>query len=281
MKNQPKNPLLRYLGGKWRIAPWIIRHFPKHHVYVEPFGGGGSVLLRKPRSAQEIYNDINGDMVNLFRVVRDRGEELAEKVELTPYAREEYYDAYIQSDDPVERARRTLVRAMMGVRSSSATELNERGFRKSYPSEKIDPCRRDWLTMPRRVHAVSERLKGVVIENQDALKLIEFHDSDETLFYVDPPYVFTSRKQTSIGYKHEMTDDDHRALADALHKVKGFVVLSGYESELYNELYSDWHSYSTSTLDFAKNSRKEVLWVNHATLEALGQQGLEFDDDHQ
>src|SRR5690606_6837914 len=96
-------PIIRYHGGKWRIAPWIISHFPEHRVYVEPFGGGGSVLLRKPRSYAEVYNDLDGEIVNLFRVARDCGDELIRSVELTPFARDEFMLAYEETEDPIEQ----------------------------------------------------------------------------------------------------------------------------------------------------------------------------------
>ncbi len=119
--NALTRPLVRYHGGKWRLAPWIVGFIPAHRVYVEPYGGGGSVLLRKPRSYGEIYNDLDGEIVNLFRVVRDRGEALVRVLELTPFAREEFLDGWHVSDDPVEQARRTLIRAYMGFGSSAVS----------------------------------------------------------------------------------------------------------------------------------------------------------------
>src|SRR4051812_1578874 len=112
----PTRPVLRYHGGKWRIAPWIIEHFPPHLMYVEPFAGAASVLLRKPRVDFEVYNDLDTDVVNVFRVLRDpaAASQLAEQLSLTPWSRREFEVSYEISDDPVERARRTLIRSFMG-----------------------------------------------------------------------------------------------------------------------------------------------------------------------
>ena len=117
----PSRPILRYHGGKWILAPWIISHFPPHRVYVEPFGGAASVLLRKPRSYAEVYNDLDREIVSLFRVARERGEELRRALELTPFARQEYLEAWHPSDDPLEQARRTVIRAYMGFASAAVT----------------------------------------------------------------------------------------------------------------------------------------------------------------
>lgn len=160
----PNRTLLRYFGGKWMIAPWIISHFPPHKNYVEPFGGGGSVLLRKPRSKGEVYNDINGDVVNLFKVVRDFGPELIRRLELTPLARDEYYAAYEISDEPIERARQMVVRAFMGVGSDSVRRRS--GFRSSKGSNRLSS--NEWANYPKSLERIIARLKGVLIENKDA-----------------------------------------------------------------------------------------------------------------
>jgi len=125
----PKRPLLRYHGGKWLLAPWIISNFPAHRVYVEAFGGAGSVLLRKERAYGEIYNDLDNEIVNLFRVGRARGDELRRALELTPFSRVEYRLSFEVSDDPVEQARRTVTRSLMGFGSNALCRLVKSGFR--------------------------------------------------------------------------------------------------------------------------------------------------------
>jgi DNA adenine methylase len=259
------HPLVRYHGGKWRIAPWIISFFPPHRVYVELFGGGGSVLLRKGRGHEEIYNDLDGGIVNLFRVARDRGEELRRKTALTPFAREEYALSYKFTDDPVERARRTLVRAYMGRSSGGATgALNEdgrqsTGFRSS--SDRLGKtASRAWAGYSDALEAVTERLQGVVIENRDALEVIEQHDSPYTLFYADPPYPLSTR-DAGIGYRFEMSDEDHIRLAEKLNSVKGMVIVSGYGCPLYRELYKGWTRAICKEYSNEHTERTEVLWM--------------------
>jgi DNA adenine methylase len=259
------HPLVRYHGGKWRIAPWIISFFPPHRVYVELFGGGGSVLLRKGRSHEEIYNDLDGDIVNLFRVARDRGEELRRKTALTPFAREEYALSYQPADDPVERARRTLVRAYMGRSSGGATgEANENGklptgFR-ACSDRTGKTAARAWAEYPGALEAATERLRGVVIENRDALEAIEQHDRPHTLFYADPPYPLSVRG-AGCGYRFEMGDEDHARLAEKLNAVKGMVIVSGYGCPLYNGLYKGWTRAVCKEYSNEQTERTEVLWM--------------------
>ena len=124
MNTKAKRPMLRYHGGKWRLAPWIISVFPEHRIYVEPYGGGASVLLRKARSYAEVYNDLDGEVVNVFRVVRDHGPCLKEKLYYTPFSRDEFKRSYEETDDPIERARRTIARSFMGFGSNAVTAKN-------------------------------------------------------------------------------------------------------------------------------------------------------------
>ncbi|MEF2156413.1 DNA adenine methylase [Luteimonas sp. FXH3W] len=260
----PKRPLMRYHGGKWRLAPWIISYFPEHRAYVEPFGGGGSVLIRKERSYAEVYNDLDGEVVNLFRVTRERGDELRELLRLTPFARAEFESAWQPSSDELEQARRTVIRSFMGF-GSAAVSLEvggkpKTGFRANSNRSGTTPAH-DWANYPDCMAALIERLQGVVIENRDAMKCMAHHDTEETLHYVDPPYVASTRDKGG-DYRHEMTDADHRELAAFLRTLKGMVVLSGYHSELYDELYADWSR--TERVAFADGAMKrtEVLWFN-------------------
>ncbi|EMO0332508.1 DNA adenine methylase [Pseudomonas aeruginosa] len=179
----PQRPILRYHGGKWLLAPWIIQHLAPHHTYIEPFGGAASVLLRKARSYAEVYNDLDGD---------------------------------------------------------------------------------------------------VVIENRDALVLMEHHDRPSTLHYVDPPYVFATRHASASSrqyYRHEMDDGQHRDLLDELLELEGMVVLSGYPSEIYDDQLKGWSLNSTNSRISAGRGtavRQECLWLNPACMTALNQTGLNF-----
>jgi DNA adenine methylase len=214
-------PILRWHGGKWRLASWIIAHMPAHTTYVEPFGGAASVLLRKSRSYAEIYNDLDGDVVNVFRMARERGDELCRALELTPFAREEFDESLDPSDDPLERARRTIVHSFMGfgaVRGST-------GFRAGTRRAGTTPAR-DWLGYPAALAMITTRLQGVVIEQLDALEVMMRHDGDETVHYVDPPYVHSTRSNgnrlcAKHKYAHELTDADHEQLAAVLHSLRG------------------------------------------------------------
>ncbi len=253
-----RRPIVRYHGGKWKLAPWIIGHLPQHKVYVEPFGGGGSVLLRKARSYAEVYNDLDGEMVNLFRVARDSGRELLEMLRLTPFARTEFAEAYERTDDAMEQARRTVVRAFMGFGSNAHNKPT--GFRANSNRSGTTPVR-DWMNYPDALDAIIDRLRGVVIENRNALDLMPRHDSEETVFYVDPPYVAETRDKGS-DYRHEMTDADHETLAATLHGLKGAVVLSGYRCELYDRLYAGWQRIERAALADGARARVEVLWLS-------------------
>lgn len=252
-------PLVRYHGGKWMLAPWIISHFPQHRCYVEPFGGGGSVLLRKSRSYAEVYNDLDAEIVNLFRVARDHGDELKRKLELTPFSRLDFRESYALSDDPIEQARRTVARAFMGF-GSNAHNKNT-GFRSNSNRSGTTPAH-DWRNYPEAFGAIIERLRGVVIENRDAFKVMCAHDETTTLHYVDPPYVAETRN-TGDDYRHEMTDADHRALAANLETLKGMVIVSGYPSPLYDEIFAKWERVERKALADGARTRIEVLWMRN------------------
>lgn len=262
-----ERPILRYFGGKWKLAPWIISHFPAHRVYVEPFGGAASVLLRKPRSYAEIYNDLDGEVVNLFRVYRDPAQaaELVRLLRLTPFAREEYLLAREFTDDPIEQARRLVIRAYMGFGTNGMNRHLKTGFRCNCNNQHTAPAE-DWMHYPDFVPAMVERLQGVVIEHKDAAEVITHQDTPATLFYVDPPYVHDTRSiYQRKNYTGEMTDDDHRALAAQLHQVRGQVVLSGYRGDLYDELYGDWQREEHPSLADGNGKRVECIWINFTT----------------
>lgn len=255
-------PLVRYHGGKWKLAPWILRHLPQHRVYVEPFGGGGSVLLQKPRSYAEVYNDLDGEIVNLFRVARDLGEQLVRAIELTPFARDEFALAYEMHADAVEQARRTLVRSFMGFSSAGASGQST-GFRANSNRSGTTPAR-DWWNYPAHLASVIQRLRGVVIENRDAVAVMHAHDSDQTVHYVDPPYVHATRglRTRSPAYRHEMTDAQHRTLVAALAEMRGMVVVSGYRCDLYDSLFAAWRRVDARAHADGARARVESLWLS-------------------
>lgn len=256
-------PILRYFGGKWNLAPWIVSQFPPHKVYVEPFGGAASVLLRKPRSYAEIYNDLNETVVNVFQVARDNGAALQEALRLTPFARSEFDLSYEESSDPVERARRTIIRSFMGFGADGIDSKYKTGFRSNSNRSGTTPAH-DWKNYADAFPELVDRLRGVVIENRDYKAVCDAHDGEETLHYIDPPYVFETRQRPERhGYKFELTDDQHRELAAYLNGLKGMVVVSGYPSELYEELFSGWERITRRALADSAGERTEVLWLKN------------------
>lgn len=266
-------PALRYHGGKFRLAPWILQFFPPHGCYVEPFGGAAGVLLRKPRVYAEVYNDLDGDIVNFFRVVRDPTlrADLIEACRLTPYAREEFDCSYQPTDDALERARRTAIRAAMGFGSAGATKATT-GFRTD-TRRKYGTAQHNWADYPGALGAIGERFAGVLIENRPAIDVMQAHDGPDTLHFVDPPYVHKTRHMRNKGgYRHELDDEGHRRLLAALHAVDGIVVLSGYATELYESELTGWQRHETEARisgGRGTSMRTEVVWLNPACSSAM------------
>lgn len=253
-------PILKYHGGKWRLAPWIIENLPAHKIYVEPFSGAASVLLRKPRSDIEVLNDLNGRLVNVFRVLRnpDTAQKLKELLMMTPCSEMEYFDAREQSDDLVEDARRMIVLGHQGHGGTGVAGGKKSGWRRRSGNGS-----NDWENIYSHIMTWCDRLRGVYLENSNAFNVIDQWDAESTLFYVDPPYVSSTRHGSGAeGYKHELTDQDHVELAEKLHSVKGSVLLSGYKSELYQNLYKGWKRIERNALaDHAKHT-VESLWFS-------------------
>lgn len=261
-----RRPALRYHGGKWLLAPWIISHFPVHRVYTEAFGGAASVLIRKPKCYGEVYNDLDGEIVSLFRVLRDPAQsvELRRMLEATPFARAEFDESYKPAPDPVEAARRTIIRSFMGFGSDGVTGQSKTGFRATSNRSGTTPAH-DWVNYSEALPFLHARLADVVIEHRDALDLLRQQDGVETLHYVDPPYVAATRSKGGFKrYRHEMTDADHEDLATCLKGLTGMVVLSGYNSALYGELFAGWARSAKITLADGAKSRTEILWMNEA-----------------
>lgn len=263
-------PALRYHGAKYRLAKWLLPMFPPHEIYVEPFGGAAGVLLHKTRGYAEVYNDLDGEIVNYFRVVRDPvlRERLIEAVTFTPYARTEFDLASEPATDPVERARRIAVRAQMGFGSAGATK-GTTGFRID-TRRKYGTSQHLWARFPANISYVGERFTGVLIENRPAIDIILQHDSAKTLHFVDPPYMHSTRvmaKGKSRGYVHEMSDLDHRRLLDVLLELEGMVILCGYPHPMYQEALAAWMLHTTKARISAGRGtalRDECCWINPA-----------------
>lgn len=256
-----KRPLLRYFGGKWRIANWIISNFPEHRIYVEPFGGAGSVLFKKEPCYAEVWNDMDDSVYNLFWVLKheDMALELKSQLERTPFSRREFELAHVFTPNQVENARRLIIRSFMGFGADSVTNLNSKtGFRSDSGRSGSTPAK-DWVNYSHKLEVFSERLKGVVIESKDATDVMKDHDGPDTLHYVDPPYPHTTRR--GGRYKHEMTNDDHIELVSFLKTLKGKVCVSGYDCEIYNSL--NWRKETKEARADKSGKRIEVLWMNY------------------
>jgi DNA adenine methylase len=277
VNQQPHRPALRWYGGKWRLAPWVLRHFPHHDAYTEAYGGAASVLLRKPACKLETWNDLHGRAVNFFRVLRDRPMELLRLLELTPYAREEYEQAWDPHSDPLQDAHRFYLLGNQG-RVGAAGGLWGQGWK--YQRSWVEQHRNDPATFANIQHleAIATRLARVQLEHDDALVVLQRYDGPGTLHFVDPPYIREARldsERLRARYLHEMTVDDHRALAEVLHRLEGMVVLSGYPHPLYDtELYPQWKRVCTVATTDAGDAATECLWLSPTAAAAQPQQRL-------
>ena len=249
-------PALRYFGGKFLLADWINSNLPQHRVYVEPFGGAASVLLSKARAHAEIYNDMDGEIARFFQVLRNPvlAVELERQLKLTPFSRDELVIAQESTNDPVEEARRLVIRAFQGF----GPPTRKSGFRASSNRSGTTPAH-DWVNYPEQIKFFTERLSAVVIENKEATDVMAAHDSKETLHYVDPPYISDTRVSKK-EYRFEMTDEQHLYLINFLKDLKGMVILSGYDHELYDSL--GWKSLKKQTTTNTAKIRVETLWFN-------------------
>ena len=256
-----------YYGGKHVHAKWIISLLPTNHDhYVEPFCGGASVLLNKFPSPLETMNDLSGDVANFFQMLRDRGDELVEKLRLTAFARDELTIASRPTDDQLERARRFYVRARQSINGLVVNESTWRCVVKK--AGRSNPP----VNFEKQVDKLPEviaRLRRVQIENRPALNVIKRFDRPTTLFYCDPPYAHNSRTSTDSYGTLEMTDDDHRLLAEQLRSCEGKVAISGYRCDLYDELYGSWTRHDKETVSSASGTqgkspkRVESVWCNY------------------
>ena len=258
--NKSSRPVMRYPSGKWKAAGWIIDHFPRHEVYVEVFGGAASVLMQKEPSRTEIYNDIDSRIVNIFRVLRDpiQAEELKRLLELTPFATKEYEDCYGQPENAIDDARMMIARSFFGIGSDSIFRRN--GFRRGFKNHKLD-SNNAFSSYTECLPYFVNRLRDVIIENFDWRKLIKVYDSKDTLFYVDPPYLEEVCSSNSVTYEYRISREEHLELSEVLRSSQGNVVLSGYQCELYDDLYKGWFSAAHTAIAGSGRRRTEMIWI--------------------
>lgn len=254
------NALLNYPGAKWGMAKEIVDLMPPHRSYIEPFFGSGAVLFSKPKSAIETVNDIDNDIFNFFTVLREQPEELARMIALTPYARAAFDDAHNnRGTDPLDRAYRFAIRSKMG---RGFKTYQKTGFKIDVAGRQGAYATRYWAEMPDNVRSLAARLKEVQIENRPALELIRRFNYDNVLIYADPPYLLDTRGGKQ--YRHEMSEQDHLDLLDALLQHKGPVILSGYPHEMYDRELKGWSRITRKSYNQNCDQRTEVLWCNYA-----------------
>lgn len=271
-----------WYGGKFNLLDWLLPLLPRCRHYCEPFAGSGAVLLNRDSSPIETYNDLDGEVVNFFRVLRDDSEALVRAIGLTPFSREEFAIAckLDPTQPPLERARRFYVRARQ-VRTGLAqtASIGRWANCKNTSRSGMSGVVSRWLGAVDMLPQIAERLLRVQIENRPAIEVIRLYDSPDTLFYCDPPYVHETRGD-SKAYKHEMTNQQHRELAEVLNAVKGKVALSNYDCELLNQLYPPpkWMKHTTSPriIHSTKGTRREVLWTNYDPRDIGAQDELLF-----
>lgn len=273
-------PPVKWHGGKHYLARRIVEYFPEHHTYLEPFGGAASVLLNKPPSVVEVYNDLDERITRLFRVLRDHGEEFRRRLSLTPYSEIEFHKAVEPASDDIEQARRDFARWRLS--------LGGRGDSFSFTLHRVRRRMADvvsgYLSMiDEQLPLIVERLRTVEILRRPAIDVIRKWDSPTTLIYCDPPYLPYTRQENSRDiYGREMTEGEHRELAAVLADCESMVVLSGYPSDLYDELYSDWRRIEFDIANHAAGGRRkererECLWLNYGAGELAKGPAL-FDD---
>ncbi len=250
---------MKYPGSKWKIADWIISYFPEHRSYLEPFFGSGAVLFNKPRSDIETVNDLDGNVVNLFEWIKRDPERLAHEIYFTPYARQVYNDAFgTASGGSLERAVRFYIRLNMG--HGFRTTGERVGWKNDVQGREKAYAARDWCNLPEKIMQAAERLRGVQIECLPAVELISRFNFPNVLVYADPPYMLETRHGKQ--YRKEMTDQGHEELLEVLLQHRGFVIISGYDSALYNDMLGKWHREETICYSQACSKRQEVLWMN-------------------
>jgi DNA adenine methylase len=254
-----KRPALRYFGGKWRLGPWIISHFPDHYCYVEPYGGGGSVLLQKRPSVLEVYNDINGEVVNFFRQLRENTDELVRAISLTPFSREEYNQSFEETEDPLESARRLYIRSFQSYGSHTDRKS---GWRWENNKKSNKTAIGSWNNPLAHLQAAAARLRQVQIEHDDAFRVLKRYDTPDTLFYLDPPYIETVLK-SQHRYKNSLTEKDHKKLlATITTDLEGMVIISMMPHQIYQEALTHWNYDEKETRTQNGNIVTESLWLS-------------------
>lgn len=267
------NRVLKYPGSKWNIAKQLTELIPPHHSYLEPFAGSLALLFNKPPSNIETVNDLDDNVVNLFTCIQENPEKLARLVMTTPYSRQMYDETYMV--DPVKeillgadrfhKACQFLIKCWMGY--GFRTNDYKVGWKNDVQGRERMYALWSWYRLPEWIVEVAERLRCVQIEHRPAIEVIQRFDYENVFMYLDPPYLMRTR--TAKQYKHEMTDADHEELLSIILQSKAKVMISGYESDMYNDYLSGWQKKTFNSCAEYGGNRKEVIWMNY---EIQGQQ---------
>lgn len=257
--------ILRYPGSKWNLAKRIVDLFPEHKSYLEPYFGSGAVLFTKELSSIETVNDLNDDVVNLFRVIQATPKELSEKLFLTPYSRTVYNRAWeTNPHNEVDKAANFIIRSLM---SHGFRNFEKSGWKRDVNGRERAYAVKHWNELPEIIQEAAIRLKQVQIENRPALDLISEYNRENVCMYIDPPYVLSTR--TRKQYTVEMEDQDHQELLEILNQSKAKILLSGYDSKLYNKQLPNWERVEFAATAEHGLPRTEILWMNFQSKKQL------------
>lgn len=265
--------VLRYPGSKWNIASQLVRLIPEHHTYVEPFFGSGAVLFNKQQSNIEMVNDLDSNVVNLFHCIQEDAQNLARMVMTTPFSREIYEVTYrnaYDNDDSYQKALKFLIQCWQGY--GFRTDGSKVGWRNDVQGRERAYALWNWYRLPEWLIDIAERLRMVQIENRPALEVIERFNYSNVFMYIDPPYMLHTR--TGKQYNYEMTDSDHEELLKMLLQSKAKIMLSGYESDMYNDYLAGWGKKQFSSYAEHGKPRTEIVWINYMH----DAQQMSFDD---
>jgi len=267
-------PPIRYFGAKWSIADWVVSKLPDTRLYVEVFGGSAAILLSRRRSHVEVFNDINGEVVHFWKVLRDSTEELARAVELTPFSRDEFELSFEPAEESLERARRFVVRSWQtrggGYRKCSRSSwwyLRD-GVDCNSPSQV-------WTRVPERLLHAADRVRQVLIEQDDWREILRRYDCPGALFYLDPPYLRGTRTYRAEYVDEMPSTEQHEKLLESVLQLEGAVALSGRVHELYDEALADWTRHDTQQVSRAGGHSTECLWLSPSAV-GRGLQGELF-----
>ncbi len=256
------NNVLRYPGSKWNIARQLVELIPPHHSYVEPYFGSGAVLFTKAPSAIETVNDLDGDVVNLFRCIQQDSGRLARLVMTTPFSRE-VYDRQVSPDNSCagryQRAAGFLVRCWQG--HGFRTNGYKVGWKNDVQGRERSYALWNWYRLPDWIIEIAERLRKVQIENRPALEVITRFNYPNVFMYLDPPYLLDVR--SGKQYKHEMMEGDHEELLKTVLQSRAKIMISGYESEMYSDYLHGWRKESFASHAEGGRPRQETVWMNY------------------